>query len=160
MSCASCTNCKCGADKEQYVNLVECKSPGCTAIVNDPNKAKGESNKDVDENDEWRYQSADAPVHDPEATNKLRLKLEKKITDKYPDNPLRPKLVTAINGRKCLVWGAPHKYPSHRLGLGLVKGSHVTQVVKVYENEKKKDEKGVEHGRFLHINTGKAISDD
>ena len=142
MSCASCINCSCGKREVQYAKQSVCEAPGCKAIAT------------VAAEDKERFQSADAPVHDPEATEELRLKLENEITSKYPDNPFRPKLVTALNGRKCLVWGAPHKYPSHPQGLGLTTGTHMKQVVEVYENEKTKDEKGFEHGRFLHINTG------
>jgi len=149
-SCVNCDNCNSGCTElTVYKEVPICAREGCSQPAC--------SNSDTGDAD--RYQSSDAPVSDPEATEKLRERIEAKLIASDPTNPLRAIIHTDGNGKKVLVWGALHKV-SVKKGKkteqknGNVKGKHMQRLLECYDDEKTPDENGVLKSRFLHINTG------
>jgi len=177
--CANCDKCKlgCGIDAREKYPEITCAAAKCLTLCQ---KEDGtQDNGTVEEKD--RFMNSDSPVDDPPADEDMIKRIEKKLTEKDPTNPLRGKLVEIgtyedgheISKSKRIRWGAilcieekfVNKWSQEILNerkakmggkfkLGVTKASQITHLVECYEAEKGDGDETDKNGRFIHLNTG------
>ena len=161
--CVNCVNCQLGCQTptdysavttDQHSNDTS-SCPTCVAL--NVIKSDNTDTEDVDDNSallEDRFQNADAPNEDACATPELKEKLEQKLIEMDATNPLRATLYdhTDENNKvisTVLAWGAVETFSEEYMmerwtdeqrlenpeGLGVMRISHLTNLVHLYEQE-------------------------
>lgn len=180
--CANCEKCilPCGIEARQKYSEITCAAAHCLTLCQtkdgkqDVGTVKGKD----------RFMNSDSPVNDPPADEDMIKRIEKKLTDKDPTNPLRGKIVeigTYEDGdlepkrkSKRIRWGAilyieeefvkkwsqkivnekKSAYGEKEYKLGVINGSHLEHLIECYEAEKGDGDETNKNGRFIHLNTG------
>jgi len=180
--CANCVKCtyRCGIEARQKYSEITCAAAHCLTLCQ--TKDGKQDVGTVEEKD--RLQNSDSPVNDPPADKDMIKRIEKKLTDKDPTNPLRGKIVeigTYEDGdlepkrkSKRIRWGAilyieeefvkkwsekivnekKSAYGEKEYKLGVTRASQIEHLVECYEAEKGDGDETNKNGRFIHLNTG------